>query len=515
MGVILTLFFIQSYNSDQMANLALKNSTALKNKEILERVRHSTARLFQQKIDDLMVLAESEPLRQYLRDDSMKNWTYLARWLETFSKYKNHYDQIRFIDADGKEQMRVNYNGGLPAIVPRSHLLDQSDQDYFQQAIKLDRRGVYISPLDLSMEQEHIEIPHKPIIRFATPVYDGYAKKRGILIINYSAKEMQDDIQEIADKEHGELIVLNRDGFKILGSGEFEQGWGFMFGQKATFPVKHPTMWRQIADSPNGLIENDHDLFVFTTVHPLKDALVKLSRETHKEHLPIVSYKIDSMPWKLISNLPSKGTGMQSARIVSYSLLSIIMLMIVGAVSLFYAKISLRRQQAIVEMQALVNTDTLTGIASRYRFSTSSEMEFARAKRYGRDFTVMILDVDHFKDINDTYGHPVGDEVLKKIASICDQILRKPDLLARWGGEEFAFLLPESDLEGSRQLAERICRQVAETPISTSAGEVEVTVSIGVSEITQSDRTFSDLLNRVDKHLYEAKQQGRNRVVSG
>jgi diguanylate cyclase (GGDEF)-like protein len=496
-----------------MAALAFKNSLVLKNREILEQVRHSTTQLFQHKIDDLMVLSESEPLTQYLRDDSMKNWTHLARWFETFSKHKKYYDQIRFVDTDGNEQMRVNYNNGTPAIVPRSHLQDISSRFYFRKAINLERREVYISPLDLTMEQDQIEVPHKPVIRFATPVYDGYAKKRGVFIINYSAQELQDNIKEIASKENSQVVVFNRDGFEILGSNKSSQERGFMFGQEATFPIEYPAAWKVIANSPEGHINDEHHSLIYTTIYPIKDTLNKLPGEQNGEYLPITSHQSDSMQWKLIATLPNKGAGLSHARSTSYSVISLLMLLIVGSISFFYAKISLRRQQTLAAMQALVNTDTLTGIASRYLFTTNSEMEFARAKRYGRNFTVMMLDVDHFKVINDTHGHPVGDEVLKEIASICNQILRKPDLMARWGGEEFAFLLPESDLEGSRQLAERICKQVATTPIATSAGEVEVTISIGVSALSLDDRKFSDLLNRADEALYAAKEQGRNRVV--
>jgi diguanylate cyclase (GGDEF)-like protein len=512
-GVILSLFFVQSSNSDQMAALAFKNSLVLKNRDILEQVHHSTTQLFQHKIDDLMVLSESEPLRLYLRDDSMKNWIHLARWFETFSKHKKYFDQIRFIDDQGSEQMRVNYNGGTPAIVPRTHLHNIYGQSYFQQAIKLERREIYISPLDLTVEKDQAEIQHKPAIRFATPVYDGYAKKRGVFIIDYSALELQDNINQIAPKENSQVVVLNRNGLEIMGSGLSEKEWRARFRQETTFPAEFPTAWKTIADSPEGHINGEHHSLIYTTIYPIKDALNKLPGEQNGEFLPITSHQSDSMQWKLIATLPHKGAGLSHSRSTSYSVISLLMLLIVGSISFFYAKISLRRQQSLAAMQALVNTDTLTGIASRYLFTTNSEIEFARAKRYGRDFTVMMLDVDHFKMINDTHGHPVGDEVLKEIASICNQILRKPDLMARWGGEEFAFLLPESDLDGSRQLAERICKQVATNPISTTAGEVEVTVSIGVSGLSRDDRKFSDLLNRADEALYAAKEQGRNRVV--
>ncbi|MCU7892830.1 MAG: GGDEF domain-containing protein [Candidatus Thiodiazotropha sp. (ex Ustalcina ferruginea)] len=155
----------------------------------------------------------------------------------------------------------------------------------------------------------------------------------------------------------------------------------------------------------------------------------------------------------------------------------------------------------------------LTGLANRRELDKLSMREFKRAKRFSRKLSVMMLDLDHFKRVNDTYDHTVGDMVLKHIAGICSSIIRGQDLLARYGGEEFTILLPETDIEGAAQLGQRICDNVAITPCQVGQTDIKITVSIGASEIEIGDEDFQDVLLRADKALYEAKKRGRNRVV--
>jgi diguanylate cyclase (GGDEF)-like protein len=158
-------------------------------------------------------------------------------------------------------------------------------------------------------------------------------------------------------------------------------------------------------------------------------------------------------------------------------------------------------------------TDPLTGVYNRrHLFAHGSEL-FAQARRYNRPTAAILFDVDHFKRINDTYGHVAGDEVLKSITGSVGGVLRKPDVLARYGGEEFAILLPETDMTGAANLAERI-RQVVESLTVKIEGRPEhVTVSIGFAVAQERDKDFEALVMRADDALYTAKDRGRNMVV--
>lgn len=176
------------------------------------------------------------------------------------------------------------------------------------------------------------------------------------------------------------------------------------------------------------------------------------------------------------------------------------------------AAIAIENAQLFGEVQQLAITDELTGLYNRRHFFELAEREFDRARRYGRPLATIMLDVDHFKQVNDTYGHAVGDQVLRALAKRCRENVRDVDLLARYGGEEFIVLLPESTLEGAYEVAQRLCGCVAEVPLESGRGSLTVTISVGVAAITQDCVDLETLLNRADAALYAAKRSGRNRV---
>lgn len=167
------------------------------------------------------------------------------------------------------------------------------------------------------------------------------------------------------------------------------------------------------------------------------------------------------------------------------------------------------------ELRRLANTDMLTGIANRRSFMESLRREIMRARRYGRPLSLLMLDVDHFKRINDTHGHPCGDEVLKKLAVTVRETLRDSDLFGRIGGEEFAVALPETPLAGALQNAERVRAEVGRAVVSFGGREIRFAVSIGAAALADGGEDMEGLFSRVDAALYRAKEGGRNRVCAG
>jgi diguanylate cyclase (GGDEF)-like protein/PAS domain S-box-containing protein len=171
------------------------------------------------------------------------------------------------------------------------------------------------------------------------------------------------------------------------------------------------------------------------------------------------------------------------------------------------------RERNEEELFRLATTDSLTGAINRRYFLERCNQEIQRARRYGRRCSALMLDLDHFKRINDTSGHAAGDEVLRAFARLCTVQLRKTDLFGRLGGEEFAIALPETPPEGAVVVAERLRKSIAEARVDVSGTEIRFTVSIGVSELVPEDRDVEDVHRRADEALYEAKRQGRNRVM--
>jgi diguanylate cyclase (GGDEF)-like protein len=165
------------------------------------------------------------------------------------------------------------------------------------------------------------------------------------------------------------------------------------------------------------------------------------------------------------------------------------------------------------ELERLATTDVLTGVASRRHFFTLGEMEVQRSRRYKRPAAAMMLDIDHFKQVNDTHGHTIGDDVLRIMAERLKGGLRQTDLLGRYGGEEFVVLLSETGAEMAKIVAERLLRQINSEPIATSGPSIPLTISIGVTSLGEDIQDLSGLLNRADAAMYAAKHSGRNRVV--
>jgi diguanylate cyclase (GGDEF)-like protein len=141
-----------------------------------------------------------------------------------------------------------------------------------------------------------------------------------------------------------------------------------------------------------------------------------------------------------------------------------------------------------------------------------SQHEFMRARRYNQPLAAIMIDIDHFKQVNDTYGHAAGDEVLRTVAWRCKKAVRQIDILGRYGGEEFTTLVLNADLQGVLIVAERLRRCIAETPIDSSQGPIQITISLGVVILDQDCKNLDDLLHRADQALYAAKQAGRNQV---
>ena len=163
------------------------------------------------------------------------------------------------------------------------------------------------------------------------------------------------------------------------------------------------------------------------------------------------------------------------------------------------------------ELEQLANSDPLTDLYNRRSYSVFSEHEFTKAKRISSPLSMMIIDIDLFKNVNDTFGHLVGDEVIKRVASICDKHIRETDILARIGGEEFAILLPDTDIESAFKLAERL-RLAQQTHKAEDDDLPSITISIGVSSLQNNDNSFNDMFARADKALYLSKHVGRNSV---
>ncbi|WP_298816415.1 diguanylate cyclase [Chloroflexus sp.] len=170
-------------------------------------------------------------------------------------------------------------------------------------------------------------------------------------------------------------------------------------------------------------------------------------------------------------------------------------------------------QRALAREAELARIDWLTGVYNRSHFYELATHEFAIATRYNRPLTICMIDVDHFKQINDQYGHLIGDQVLRHVAQVLAHQIRAADCIGRFGGEEFILLLPNTDVTAGMLLAERLRAAIAGLVINTEKGAIQTTISAGVAGRQPADTVIERLIDRADQALYAAKQQGRNCVA--
>jgi diguanylate cyclase (GGDEF)-like protein len=169
----------------------------------------------------------------------------------------------------------------------------------------------------------------------------------------------------------------------------------------------------------------------------------------------------------------------------------------------------------VSKLQSLAATDALTGLINRRQFNHQLDAEIARAKRYRKPLSLALFDIDDFKKINDFYGHPTGDRILRELGAMLIQNVRESDIPARYGGEEFAFILPETGQIDAYELLERLRAMVERTVFCLPDNPMTITISVGVAQLDHDHAKGYEIIEKADAALYEAKKQGKNRVVYG
>lgn len=249
--------------NSELAKIHLAEETAIMmGSSSIERIVQAITRdlsfLVNQKAISEIASGKEEHFNEHIQHD----WS-------AFAKTKGIYDQIRWMNNSGKEEIRVNYNRGNPAIVPYEKLQNKGGRYYFKDAIKLDKGEFFISPLDLNIEKGKIEQPLKPMIRIGTPIFDDNSQKKGVLLLNYLGENMLSEYVRQMGATGSRAWLLNRDGYWLKGASD-EMEWGFMYkNHDATIALQYPNSWRKIISSKKGQFVDEHGLWTFNAVYPL------------------------------------------------------------------------------------------------------------------------------------------------------------------------------------------------------------------------------------------------------
>lgn len=246
-------------------------------------------------------------------------------------------DKVRWIDQNGMERVRVNNVAGKPEIVPAARLQNQSDSYYFANAMRLKPGQVYISSLDLNVEHGRVEVPHKPVLRLATPVRDGKGQARGILVVNVAAQYFLDSFTDSLVGARDHAMLLNSGGYWLV-SPDSEDAFGFMFKSQKTLGSVHPEAWRAITSIPSGQVENASGLWTWSTVYPLK---VSDSRTI-----------ADIPNWLVVSHLPASQLALiRKGAWTTIGVNTLILLALFGVLSAWLARALTGRARAQAEAE--------------------------------------------------------------------------------------------------------------------------------------------------------------------
>jgi len=251
---------------------------------------------FGRTVRDIVFLSRHAAMQSALNTPTPDSLLHVAHNFLAFSASQGVYDQIRWIDENGFERVRIDYNDGRPIEIPAPQLQDKSKRYYFIETMKLGANQIFVSPLDLNVENEVIERPFKPMIRVGMPLFDNTAKRRGMILLNYYGRDVIDSLLTPLVGNSSQAMLLNQDGY-WLHSPVAEDEWGFMFQHTDTFATRYPLLWNAMTASENGQLEFGDDLWSWSSVLPFRDALVMPGQADVTV--------IEPYQWKVVTRLPT------------------------------------------------------------------------------------------------------------------------------------------------------------------------------------------------------------------
>ena len=469
------------------------------------------------------MIVKSSILKAYINENSQEHKARLEDLLKNISTSFHRFDQLRLLDNSGQEKIRVNLINGKGMLVPDSELQNKANRYYFKSALQLPAGQIYVSTMDLNIERGKIERPYKPTLRISTKLYTKQGEPAGVLVMNYLAKGMLERFRYLMTQRIDQQgMLLDSQGYWLSNHVRSNE-WGADLGKpNHNFASFYPHVWPSINANDSGILEVDNGIFIYQSIKPLN---FKEDQPAHfrMEHQPLISKEsFANTQWKLVIFIPQ---ALINSRIFLYQplgrtlvalfILAMPALAFFGASYFVQQKINEQKEnqvRKILEKQARV--DVLTGINNRRSFYEQGEKVLKQAQRKQTPLACLMLDADHFKQVNDNHGHAVGDLVLKNLATTLLNALREVDLLGRIGGEEFAVLLPHTPLNEALDVAERLREALAAQKLSLPDGHtLSFSVSIGLVMASTEDKNLDKLMHKADLALYQAKEQGRNQVV--
>ncbi|WXR61059.1 diguanylate cyclase [Peptostreptococcaceae bacterium AGR-M142] len=425
-----------------------------------------------------------------------------------FSTQKKYYDQIRYIDENGMEKIRVNASKNGSYIVSEDKLQNKSSRYYFKETSNLSSEFVYISKIDLNKENNEIEIPFKPVIRLATPLYDVNNNFKGIIILNYLAKNSLETFKDLAKNSSGSLSLLNSDGYFISNEDKTLE-WGFMFKDKKqnSFESMYNKEWNDIKNSNTYTqFVSNHGLFTAQKIS-LDDKVIS----NNVNHIHKIIF--DDKNWYIISliqrNNKNKSLFIDDFHslffdVVKKNSLYFIFLFFISSIIGVLIYINRRTYKRI---KYYSEYDVLTKSYNRRAGLIKLNSLFPSDERRTFLVSLCFIDINGLKDVNDNLGHKMGDELIITVIDTIKSTIRNKDFVIRLGGDEFLIVFDGINVEDTEKIWNRILDKY-ENINKNENRPYFVSVSHGIVDYDNKQKSqVDDLIKKADQKMYEEKRK--------
>lgn len=454
----------------------------------------------QNELSKLLNLPDSEQTAQ-LKDE-------IERELKVYMSNFSYCSQIRYIDNSGNERIRINKVNDEAKIVSTRELQNKRDRYYFQTATNLPQGKIYISDIDLNVENGQIEKPYVPTLRFAISLFDNSQNRKGIIIINIKADYLINIIKTEARFIKGEQTIVDSNGYWICNPNKNKE-WGFMLDKKfETIRIKNSRLWSSLIHAAHPTVKTPEGIFTARKVSiPAKRigkgvVISPKELESPKTISSTFLTIISQLDHATVEDIREKSGYM--TRLIS-SLASLIVILL-SILTYIFIRHRLKLKYNLLQMAYY---DELTGLPNRKMFYEQLTHSKEYCNRYGLTFAVLYIDLDHFKEVNDKLGHHTGDLALKQVADGLLKSIRKSDMAARLGGDEFAIMLHQlNDRSNIEAISKRIIKRTKNIGVLKNT-PTKISASIGVSFFPKSAADETTLLRKADVAMYISKKRGK------
>ena len=440
-----------------------------------------------------------------LNDDGTNNYADVERQWLAFSNRRTLYDQIRFIDMEGNEVIRINYDPDGSLLVDQADLQNKKDRYYFTDTMKLKKDQIYISKLDLNVENDVIENPIKPMIRISMPYFDSKGEQKGMIILNYLAGDLLNQIKKIATTSNGNPSLINADGYWIYDSENLENNWAFMYEDKMkiSFKNRYKAEWKEIQQKESGQIINKNGVFIFSksiTSQTFKQDNVGYKIILGSGDLTLVSHlSSDSDNGKLFTNSfwQNELTTLKNSYYL-YVFLFFISVIISVLVTI--------NKNEKAKIKFFSEYDTMTGVYNRRAGFEKLSQRYKSSESKNSTISVCFIDINGLKEVNDALGHEAGDELILSVIAGIKNNIRNNDFVARLGGDEFLIIFEGMDESKAEEIWSRIIKEYDEVN-DTEGRKYVISVSHGIEVFQSNSNQFIDvIINNADEKMYNEKR---------